>query len=212
MSIKTHLAPRVVRRFSHPSGLGGRVAGWVMSRRPSNLERNRWAVDLLDIQPTDRVIEIGCGPGIAIAALAERACEGLVVGVDRSDVMIHQARRRNKEAIEAGRIRLVHAAIEHLDAVDGPFDAALAVNTVGFWPEPTAQLRKMARMMRAGGRIALVSQPRCPGATAATSTEAGHGLAALLTAAGFDELRTETLALDPPVACVLATLPAAEHA
>jgi hypothetical protein len=64
--------------------------------------------------------------------------------------------------------------------------------------------------LRPGGRIALVSQPRCPGATAATSAAAANELAGLLTEAGFEHLRTELLDLDPPVACVLGHLAPAD--
>nr|CEL18258.1 Methyltransferase [Kibdelosporangium sp. MJ126-NF4] len=158
---------------------------------------------LLDVQPTDRVIELGCGPGVAVAALAARATRGLVVGVDHSQVVIGQARRRNRAAVRAGRVCLVHTPVERLAISDGPFDAALAVNTVGMWPEPTARLRDIARLLRPGGRIAVVSQPRCPGATAATSAEAASKLADLVAEAGFEHLRTEMLDLDPPVACVI---------
>ena len=192
-----------VAQFHQPTGAVGHVAGWIMGRRSSNVARNRWAVRLLEVQPTDRVIELGCGPGVAIAALATRANRGLVVGVDHSQVMIGQARRRNRAAVRAGRVRLVHAPVERLSIGDGPFDAALAVNTVGMWPDPTDRLRELARLLRPGGRIALVSQPRCPGATAATSAAAAKELAGLLTEAGFGHLRTELLDLDPPAACVL---------
>ena len=89
-------------------------------------------------------------------------------------------------------------------------DAALAVNTVGMWPEPITRLREIGRSLRPGGRIALVSQPRCQGATAATSAAAGDRLAAQLSAAGFTVVRVETLDLDPPAVCVLATQPDGE--
>jgi SAM-dependent methyltransferase len=190
-------------QFHQPTGAVGHVAGWIMGRRSSNVARNRWAVQLLDVQPTDRVIELGCGPGVAIAALAARASRGMVIGVDHSQVMIRQARRRNKPAISSGRVRLVLSPVERLSIRDGPFDAALAVNTVGMWPDPTARLRELARLLRPGGRIALVSQPRCPGATAATSAAAANELAGQLTEAGFEHLRTEMLDLDPPAACVI---------
>jgi SAM-dependent methyltransferase len=190
-------------QFHQPTGAVGHIAGWIMGRRSSNVARNHWAVQLLDVQPTDRVIELGCGPGVAIAALTTRASRGLVVGIDHSQVMIRQARRRNRRAIRAGRVRLVHTPVESLSIGDGPFNAALAVNTVGMWPDPTARLREVARLLRPGGRIALVSQPRCPGATAATSAAAAHELAGRLTEAGFERLRTETLNLDPPAACVI---------
>lgn len=211
MSMKRRLLEKVVRQFHHPTGPGGHMAGWVMGRRSSNVRRNRWAVELLDPQPTERVLELGCGPGVALASLAERAPQGLVVGVDHSDVMLGQARRRNAAAVAAGRIRLVHASVEHVvgrvDVTGGPFDAALAVNTVGFWAEPADRLREIRSLLRPGGRIALVSQPRCPGATSATSTAAGDELADALVAAGFDGIRRETLELDPPAVCVLATVP-----
>jgi SAM-dependent methyltransferase len=190
-------------QFHHPTGAAGHLAGWIMGRRSSNVARNRWAVRLLDIQPTDRVIEVGCGPGVAIAALTAEASRGLVVGVDHSYVMIRQACRRNRAAVRAGRVRLIHTPVQGLSTSHGPFDAALAVNTVGMWPDPTDRLRELARLLRPGGRIAVVSQPRCPGATATTSAAAAAELAALLTEAGFTHLRTDMLDLDPPAACVL---------
>jgi SAM-dependent methyltransferase len=181
---------RLVRQGHNPTGPAGRATGWMMGRRSSNVRRNRWAVDLLAVEPTDRVLELGCGPGVAIAALASRATGGLVVGVDHSQVMIRQARRRNAAAIRAGRARVIPAPVERLHLTDGPFDAALAVNTVGMWPEPTARLRHIGHLLRPGGRIALVSQPRCPGATAATSAAAADKLAALLSDADFENPRT----------------------
>jgi len=63
-------------------------------------------------------------------------------------------------------------------------------------------------LLRPAGRIALVSQPRCPGATRATTARAAHDLQDLLTQAGFTQIRAETLDLDPPVAGVLADSPA----
>ncbi len=123
--------------------------------------------------------------------------------------MIRQARRRNRAAIRAGRVRLVHAPVESLSISDGLFDAALAVNTVGRWPDPTARLRELARLLRPGGRIAVVSQPRCPGATSAA---AANELAALLTEAGFEHLRSEMLDLDPPAVCVLGHVAPADDA
>lgn len=190
-----------VAQFHRPTGPAGHVAGWIMGRRSSNVARSRWAVQLLDVRPTDRVIELGCGPGVAIAALAGRATRGAVVGVDHSPVMVGQARRRNRAAVRAGRVRLIQASVENLP--DGPFDAALAVNTLGMWPQPSARLRGIAGLLRPGGRIALVSQPRCVGATAATSASAAEELTDLLVDAGFEQLRTEVLDLDPPAVCIL---------
>jgi SAM-dependent methyltransferase len=205
MRIPDRVVRRLVAQAHHPTGVIGHLEGWLFAHRSSNVRRNRWAVELLQIRPTDRVIELGCGPGVAIAALASRATRGLVVGVDHSEVMIRQAHRRNARAVAEGRVRLVRSPVERLRAADAPFDVALAVNTVGMWIDPTARLRDVGQLLRSGGRIALVSQPRCQGATAATSAAAADRLAAQLSDAGFDDIRAETLELDPPAVCVLAT-------
>jgi ubiquinone/menaquinone biosynthesis C-methylase UbiE len=186
------------------------MAGWVMAHRRSNQQRNRWVVSLLDVQPADRVLEIGCGPGVAIAELADRATRGQVYGIDHSQVMVQQASRRNAAAIRARRVHLAHASADQLPSFDDPLDAILAVNTVGFWPNPLQQLHELRRLLRPAGRIALASQPRCPGATRDSTVRAAQELHDLLTGAGFAQIRVETLDLDPPVACVLATNPADE--
>ena len=207
MDINQRMRRRLVAQAHNPTGPAGHVVSWIFGHRSSNVRRNRWAVELLEVMPSDRVIELGCGPGVAVAALADRATHGLVVGVDHSAVVLGQARRRNADAIKAGRVRLIHAPVEHLQVADGPFDAALAVNTVGMCPEPTVRLREIGRLLRPGGRIALVFQPRCPGANAATSAAAADRLAAQLSDAGFEDIQVETLGLDPPAVCVRASQP-----
>jgi SAM-dependent methyltransferase len=195
----------VIGQAHHPRGAAGRVTAWEMAHRPSNRQRNRWVVTLLAVRPADRVLEIGCGPGLAVAALA-RAGAGHVYGVDHSAVMLRQASRRNAAAIRTGRVTLIRASADQLPAaLDGPFDAILAVNSLGFWPAPAVRLAELRRRLAPGGRLAIVSQPRCPGATADTSGRAAREIGDLLTGAGFTHLSTQTLPLSPPVACVIAT-------
>ncbi|MEV1244526.1 class I SAM-dependent methyltransferase [Nonomuraea sp. NPDC050022] len=194
----------LVGQAHRPRGIVGWANGWMFAHRPSNRQRNIWAVRLLDVQPTDRVLEIGFGPGIAIAEFAARATQGHVFGVDHSQAMVRRATRHNAAAVRARRVHLTCASVERLPGFGGPLDAILAVNSLGFWPDPVARLRELRGLLRPGGRIALVSQPRCPGATRDTTVRAAQELQDLLTQAGFTQLRVETLELDPPVACVLA--------
>jgi ubiquinone/menaquinone biosynthesis C-methylase UbiE len=183
------------------------VTGWVFAHRPSNRQRNRWVVSLVDVQPADQVLEIGFGPGVAVAELA-RAGAGHVSGIDHSAVMLRQAARRNAAAIRAGRVTLINASVDQLPpALDGPFDVVLAVNSLGFWPAPGERLAELGRRLAPGGRMAIVSQPRCPGATASTSRSAADEIENLLRGAGFTQLSIETLPLSPPVVCVLAASP-----
>ena len=204
MGFRQRLVRRLVRQFHRPHGLGGYVAGWVMAHRSSNVRRNRWVVSLLDVQPSDRILEVGFGPGVAIAGLSALTPNGVVFGVDHSDVMVRVATRRNAAAIRAGRVELSQAEADALPDFGAPLDRVVAVNSIGFWPEPVARLKELHALLRAGGTIAIASQPRCPGATAETSAKAGQEIATRLSEAGFTPKRVETLGLDPPVVCVVA--------
>jgi SAM-dependent methyltransferase len=193
----------VIGQAHRPRGAAGHVTAWEMAHRPSNRQRNRWVVSLLDLQPADRVLEIGFGPGVAIAELA-RAGAGRVYGIDHSEVMLRQASRRNAAAIRAGRVTLLNASADQLPPHLGSFDVILAVNSLGFWPAPGERLAELRQRLAPGGRIVIVSQPRCPGATATTSRGAAAEIENLLRGAGFTHLGTESLSLDPPAICVLA--------
>ena len=88
-----------VRQFGKPSGVWGGLAGLIMEYRPSNRTRSLRTVDLLDIQPGDRVLEIGLGPGLAVQKVASLATRGKVVGIDHSESMVRRASRRNAEGL-----------------------------------------------------------------------------------------------------------------
>jgi SAM-dependent methyltransferase len=207
--LKQRVVRRMVGQFMRPHGLGGHLAGWVMAHRSSNRRRNHWIVSLLDVQPTDRVLEIEFGPGIAIGDLSRLAIRGRVVGIDHSDVMVEVARRRNAVAVRASRVDLRLGSVAALPDLGGPMDKVLAVNSMGFWPDPVASLTELRAMLRPGGRIAIASQPRCPGATRETSERAAREIEATLKQAGFVHPGIEMLPLDPPVACVIAAAPGA---
>ncbi len=205
--MKSSLRQGIVRQFGQPTGLVGRLVGLVMATRPSNRERNRRTIELLEIQPDDRVLEIGYGPGRAIQWAAERAVHGKVVGVDHSDLMHRQAARRNAHAIEAGLVELHIASVDAMPAFDSPFDKVFAVNVYLFWPDPVHALARLAAVMKPRGTIALTFQPRSRGATNEETRRGAERIAESLRAAGFGDVRAEILPMKPVDAvCVLGRL------
>jgi len=197
-----------VRQFAKPSGPLGVLAGLIMRVRPSNRLRNLRTLELLDLRPADRVLEVGFGPGLSVARAAERASEGKVVGIDHSELMLRQATRRNARAIRAGRVELLLGSAETLPRLEEPFDKVLAVNVYMFWDDPGSVLGALRRVMKPGGVIALTLQPRHRGATADDTRAAAERMAASLRAAGFGEVRTEILEMAPvAAACVLGRVP-----
>jgi ubiquinone/menaquinone biosynthesis C-methylase UbiE len=203
MQLTQRFIAAVRAQFGRPTGLWGRAAGLVMAHRSSNRRRNAWTVSLLEVRPDDRVLEIGFGPGLAIHDLGRLAHEGYVCGIDHSELMLRQARRRNADGIGRGVVDLRVGSVDALPDFDAPFDKILAVNAVLFWNEPDARLEELRRLLRSGGLIAVAHQPRGPGASDEMSAAKGREIAAVLDRAGFSQVRVETLPLKPAVVCAL---------
>ncbi|HEX3036665.1 MAG TPA: class I SAM-dependent methyltransferase [Thermodesulfobacteriota bacterium] len=198
------LIEKVVAQFARPTGFWGNIAGFIMAHRPSNLERNEWAISLLNLQPSDRILEIGFGPGVAIQKMSEIVTDGLIWGIDHSEVMFRQASNRNRRAISAGRVRLALTSVSQLPSFDGPFDKILDVNGFQFWDNKIDVLKRLREQLRPGGIIALVHQPRNLGATEDDATEAGERFARFLEAAEFKDIKVERKMMKPvSTVCVL---------
>jgi SAM-dependent methyltransferase len=118
-------------------------------------DRLAWAVDVLDVGPDDRILEVGCGHGVAVALICERLRRGRVTAVDRSPRMIEMARRRTA-GCEAG-VRLVTASIEDADLGDETYDKALAVHVAALHRRGPA-LDAVRERLVTGGRLYLFSQ------------------------------------------------------
>jgi len=194
----------VVSQFGNPEGLFGKLAGYIMSTRPSNIERSDWGISLLDIQPTDNVLEIGFGPGIAILKMSALTNDGMIYGIDHSELMCSQATKTNMQAIEQGKVKLFHTSVATLPPFEQRLDKILDVNSFQFWEQPVEWLAALRAVMNEDGVIALVHQPRKPGATEADSEQAGKSFSAYLAQAGFQEITVERKPMKPvSVICIL---------
>jgi ubiquinone/menaquinone biosynthesis C-methylase UbiE len=180
-----------------------------MATRGSNVERNRWLVDLLQLERSHRVLELGPGPGVALAAASSIVVDGEIVGVDHSTTMIAQATRRNRPAVQAGRVQLREGSAEDLPADLGRFDRVYSMNVWQFWSDQEAVIAGLAEHhLRPGGILAVGYQPRSQGATAADTDAAGRCLVDQLGGAGLVEVRAHQLDLDlVPAVAVLGRFP-----
>jgi ubiquinone/menaquinone biosynthesis C-methylase UbiE len=199
------LITAVYRQFHQPTGVLGRVVGWIMANRPSNIERSRWTVELLHLQSTDHVLEIGFGPGLAIQQVARLVPNGHVVGIDHSALMVKQARRRNQTTIEAGLVDLKPGGFELLPQLGETFDKVFSVNVLQFLRERSEVLHLLRSVLRPNGLLATTIQPRHRGATPADAHAIGRQLSKELIEAGFRDVTVKEFDLKPvPAVCVLA--------
>jgi len=190
------------RHFARPSGVLGHLAGHLMALR--NKERSWWVLPMLEIHDSDRVLEVGFGPGVDIRRVSEIAVHGKVTGIDHSEAMVEQARARNKRAIQAGRVELQLGPAAELPFADASFDKAFSINVAQFWPDPVVAMREIHRVLRAGGRVAIAVQPRSKGANERTAREMGKVLTESLKSAGFTQVRMESKKIKPvSVVCAI---------
>ena len=116
-------------------------------------ERLRGIVAGLGLGPGDRVLEIGCGHGVAATFVCERLDGGRLTAIDRSPKMIAAAARRNAAYVEAGTAEFLVAQLEALDLGDRRFDKVFAVRVGLFHREPQRARALVGPFLAPGGRI-----------------------------------------------------------
>jgi SAM-dependent methyltransferase len=151
------MTPRfVARQLACPSGWMGRVVGSLMNQQNAGL--NAYALEMLELRPMDRVLEVGFGGGGLLAELVERA--SFVGGVDRSATMIACAKARFAEAIARGHVEFREGRAEALPFGAAAFDKVCTVNSVCFWRSLEAGFAEVARVLAPGGRLVVGFMPR----------------------------------------------------
>lgn len=186
--------------FGLPKGILGVIAGWLMGRM--NVGLNEWAVSMLDVQPDDRVLEIGYGPGVGIQKIAELALNGFVSGIDPSDVMARQASKRNAASISAGRVGLLEGSVSSLPYGDRSFDKVLSVNNIMLWPELEKSMKEVHRIMKPGGRLVIALNPRWAKESRDVE-DMGKEIVEHVSGGGFIHTDTEFRKLKPKCAVVV---------
>ena len=116
-------------------------------------ERLKAVVDQLGIRPDDRVLEIGCGHGVAVTMVCELLDGGRLTAIDRSAKMIEAAARRNAAYVEAGKAEFIVASLEDVDLGDRRFDIVFAVRVALFHREPERADGLVSPWLAPGGRV-----------------------------------------------------------
>ncbi len=179
---------------------GARCYCWGMAGKAS--ERFVWAVDTLEVRPADRLLEVGCGHGVAVSLVCERLATGTITAIDRSPRMIEMATRRNREHVNAGRAMLEAIALEDADLGAQHFDKVFAFNVAPFWLQPKAALSAVREHLVRDGAFYIFWDARHFAPERAA--DLGNALADRLREGGFsvDRMLVEDLHPVPAVCAV----------
>ena len=186
----------IARQLRKPSGIYGK---YVLSRymNKADADLNTQTLTSLDLQPDDRVLEVGFGGGDLISRMLPLIDKGSVTGVDYSSDMVALCGKRFSPSIAAGQVELICANAEALPFEADSFSKVCTVSTIYFWSQPAVALDELSRVLRPNGRLVVGFVPR---STMSKFPETEHGftlydseeVAQLLREAGFREVNTIT--------------------
>ena len=178
-----------------PTGFGGKLM--VLMMNVGHRALSGWGLRFLKLAPDAKVLDCGCGGCANIRTLLKKCPKGIVKGIDYSAVSAEQARKRNADAIQAGRCAVWQGSVEQIIFASGWFDAVTAFETVYFWPDLPKSFREIRRVLRPGGTLLICNECSgdAPGDEAWTKKIAGMRiypaaeLQRLLEQAGFRRIQ-----------------------
>jgi SAM-dependent methyltransferase len=117
-------------------------------------ERITWAVSVVDPAPDERLVELGCGPGVAAGLVCDRLTTGHLVAVDRSATAVERTAARNAEHVEQGRLSVVQSTVDELSLPAASVAKVFSVNVNVFWTRvPDRELAVLHTVLAPGGAL-----------------------------------------------------------
>jgi len=180
------------------SGLAAEMEGW---HRPVTEK----LIDRMDLQPHERILEIGCGEGWASRLLSARVPEGAVVGIDIADELIGSARARS---LDHQNLLFAPGSVEEIPWAEDYFTRVLSVETAYYWHSPDLAAREIFRVTAWGGYVFILMsfyaenphshhwKEHAPGDIHLRSTEEWKESFALM---GFENVEADRIHDDTPI-------------
>lgn len=166
-------------------------------------ERLQWAVEILDVQPNDYILEIGSGHGAALTLICDQLTSGTITALDRSEKMIQAASKRNRKCLEAGKVRFLQAELANAGWNGAMFDKVFAFHVNVFWMKPARELAAVRAGLKPNGTLYLFYQPLNPG----KADQLVSKLTSNLQESGFRSIKSISIALPSGLTlCVMANL------
>ena len=147
----------LVRSFfsqcARPEGFRGRIMLRFMNFGHAPL--TNWGLSLVEIHDGWTMLDIGCGGGATLKRLLKRSMNAQVYGIDISEESVAKAKKVNAKVLDK-QVFVTQGSAEVLPYEDNKFDLVTAVETVYFWPNLPNCLKEVKRVMKPGGRFAIM--------------------------------------------------------
>lgn len=138
---------------ARPEGSLGRVMLSFMNYTHAPL--TNWGLKLVNIQDGWTMLDVGCGGGFTIRRLLNRSKDAQVYGIDISEESVAKAKKVNAEVLDK-QVFVTQGSAEKLPYENEKFDLVTAVETVYFWPNLPNCLQEVRRVLKPGGKFAIL--------------------------------------------------------
>lgn len=139
----------IASQFKKPTGLFGIFTSNIMIK--GNMSNYNKLIKNLDVQPHDKLLEIGYGPGIGINMIIQACASCTIHGIDFSRLMYKRASKYNKLYIDRGKVQLQYGDFLETPIVSNDYDKIFCVNVVYFWDELKKPFEKIQSLLKKGG-------------------------------------------------------------
>jgi SAM-dependent methyltransferase len=138
---------------AHPKGRMGRAMLKFMNLTHAPL--TNWGLGLVEFQDGWTMLDVGCGGGKTLQRLLKRSKGAKVYGIDISDESVAKARESNADVLDK-QVFVQKGSAAELPYEEGKFDLVTAIETVYFWPNLPSCVKGIHRVLKPGGRFAIM--------------------------------------------------------
>ena len=138
--------------LGNPTGLFAKFAGLIWNRRNSVM--NNFVLNLLKLQPTDRVLDLGFGGGYLLDRMSMIVTKGILEGVDISPAMVTQAEKRYQKKVRDHFLNFGCASAESLPFPNEHFTIVCSINSIFYWKNAEQGIREVNRVIKPNGKVA----------------------------------------------------------
>lgn len=148
---------RITENGNPAKPVGEDGAAMLERMNKSHYDLTTWALSHWKVEPSDQLLDVGCGGGETVHRLSEQVTTGKVTGIDYSEVSVSESTKRNDEEIQEGKVQILTASVDALPFAKNSFDKIITVESFYFWPDAVKDLQEVLRVLKKGGTFLLVA-------------------------------------------------------
>jgi len=148
----------IASQLRKPHGDQGTEVGKMMNK--GNRLMNLAAIEQLNVELKDNILEIGMGNGIFVRDILEKDRSIRYTGCDFSETMIREAIINNRDFIKSGQASFIKANFKRLPIKNASFNKILTVNTIYFWEQTENVLAEIRRVLAKDGLLVICLRPK----------------------------------------------------